>query len=133
MSSFYINLYTDGASKGNPGPAGAGFIIKDEKGEVLKKGYKFLGIKTNNEAEYLALLFGLKEAQRLRYKNIKIYLDSELLVKQLSGQYRVKSLHLKPLFESVRKELKKFESYDIFYIRRELNFEADILANKAIR
>ncbi len=127
-----ISIYIDGASRGNPGEAGAGAILKDSRGKTLKKISRYLGVATNNVAEYQALLLGLKEAKKLGAKQLGIYSDSELLIKQIEGEYRVKSEHLKDLFRKAIKELKKFSRFAFFHIPREENKEADRLANRAI-
>jgi ribonuclease HI len=127
-----ISIYIDGASRGNPGEAGAGAILKDGRGKTLKKISKYLGVATNNVAEYQALLLGLKEAKKLGVKELGIYSDSELLIKQMEGEYRVKSENLKDLFRKAIKELKKFSRSAFFHIPREENREADRLANRAI-
>jgi ribonuclease HI len=126
-------LYTDGASKGNPGPAGAGWILINNRDSILVKDSKFLGMATNNEAEYEALILGLKNALSLGIEEIKIHMDSELLVRQLTGLYRVKNPRLAIYFQQVRDLLNKFSGYDIIHIPREQNREADAMANEAIR
>jgi ribonuclease HI len=128
-----LNLYTDGASRGNPGEAGAGLWISDGEGRKVFEMSRFLGRKTNNEAEYWALLFGLREARRLGGKSIRIFTDSELMERQVNGLYRVKNLNLKILHTSVIELLKEFASHAIVSIPREENREADRLANQAIR
>ena len=125
-------IYTDGASKGNPGISGAGVAIKDAKGNDLAHFKKYLGVMTNNKAEYNALIIGLKNSIKLKCKKIKIFMDSELIVKQVKGEYKVKNPDLKILYNNTMKLLKKFEKYDINYIRRSDNKLADSLANKAI-
>ena len=125
-------IYTDGASKGNPGEAGAGVWMTDGEGRKVFEMCRYLGRKTNNEAEYWALLFGLQEAKRLGRSSIRIFTDSELVEKQVKGLYRVKNLNLKILHTSVMQELKAFSSYAIESIPREENREADRLANQAI-
>lgn len=127
-----ISIYIDGASRGNPGEAGAGAILKDGRGKTVKKITKYLGVATNNVAEYQALLLGLKEAKKLGATQLGIYSDSELLIKQIEGEYRVKSDNLKDLFRKAIKALKKFSRSDFFHIPREENKEADRLANRAI-
>ncbi len=124
---FYI--YTDGASRGNPGNAGAGFIIYNENGDIVKKGKKFLGKKTNNEAEYYALIIALKNIPE--NASVSIFSDSELMVKQLNGEYKVRNEKLKPLYNEVIKLLENKE-YNINHIKREKNKLADNLANEAI-
>jgi ribonuclease HI len=125
-------LYSDGGSRGNPGPAGAGAVLCDPNGEALLRLKRFLGRATNNEAEYQALLMGLEAARDQGAHELDIRLDSELIVKQLKGQYKVKSPHLKPLFQRARELLRGFDRVSIMHIRRELNSEADRLANQAM-
>ncbi len=128
-----LTLHTDGASKGNPGEAGAGVWIADGDGNKIFEMSHYLGHKTNNEAEYEALLLGLREAIRLGGKSIRILTDSELVERQVNGLYRVKNTNLKALHTSVLQCLKAFSSYVIESIPREENQEADRLANEAIR
>lgn len=127
-----VIIHTDGASKGNPGLAGAGIVISGVDGKVIKKIKRFLGVMTNNQAEYNALLIALKEAHNLKYGSVKIFMDSELIVKQIRGEYRVKNEELKAIYDEVNKQLKKFEKYDINHVMRSKNFAADTLANEAI-
>lgn len=134
-------IYCDGASSGNPGHAGAGVVIRlGEKPHVgttrFREDYKiseYIGIATNNVAEYTALIRGLKEARSLGLKKIEIFLDSELLVKQINGIYRMKSAKLRPFWEEARNILKQFDSYRITHVQRGLNKEADLLAKRAIK
>jgi ribonuclease HI len=126
-------LYSDGASKGNPGPAGAGWVLINDQGSVLVKDSKFLGEATNNEAEYQALILGLKNALSIGVQEIKVFMDSELLVRQISGLYRVKNPRLMIYFQQVRDLLNKFSNYVMIHIPREQNREADGMANEAIR
>lgn len=126
------SLYTDGASRGNPGDSGAGIILKDSKGTTLKKIRKYLGRGTNNQAEYNALLLGLNLAKGAGAKKLNVYLDSELVVKQVRGEYRVKNSEIKPLHQNVMKMIQAFDKIDILHIPREINGEADLLANQAI-
>ncbi|RMG57840.1 MAG: reverse transcriptase-like protein [Deltaproteobacteria bacterium] len=125
-------LHFDGASRGNPGPAGAGFILTDEGGEVLARKSRYLGEATNNEAEYRALLDGLKEAFRRGITELEIFSDSELVVSQIRGTYRVKAANLKPLYEEALRLISRFRSVKIFHVPREKNREADSLANRAL-
>jgi ribonuclease HI len=126
-------IYTDGASKGNPGPAGAGWVIeKKDSLQKIRKG-KFLGSATNNEAEYQALILALEEALALGADRVQIFLDSELLVRQLNGLYKVKSPRLTGYYKKSRELLSKFINYAIMHVYREGNREADRLANVAIR
>jgi ribonuclease HI len=126
-------LFTDGASKGNPGPAGAGWVlIRDQNSDPIKE-YKFLGQATNNEAEYQALILGLQHALSCGIQEIRIHMDSELLVRQLNGLYRVKNPRLAHFFHQVQVLLLKFSKYAIIHIPREQNREADRMANEALR
>jgi ribonuclease HI len=125
-------LWTDGAARGNPGPAGIGAILKSQTGEVLYTGSEYLGHTTNNVAEYKAVLLGLAGALAQGIERIEVRADSELLIRQLKGEYRVKSEGLRPLFEEARKLLSRFKSVKLTHIRRELNGEADRLANQGI-
>lgn len=127
-----FSLFSDGGSRGNPGPAGAGFVLYNEKNEEIFAGKKFLGVTTNNVAEYKALILGLKKAHEIGGKNIKSFLDSELIVKQLHGQYRVKHPDMKPLFAQVQSLISHFESVIFTHVRREKNKRADTLANEAM-
>jgi ribonuclease HI len=125
-------IYIDGASKGNPGRAGAGILIANGEGMKISEVSRYLGHKTNNEAEYWALLLGLREAERLEGESIQIFTDSELVERQIKGAYRVKDLGLKALHKRVVQSLKRFSSFEIQSIPREENKEADRLANQAI-
>jgi len=125
-------LWTDGAARGNPGPAGIGAILKSPSGEVLYTGSEYLGHTTNNVAEYKAVLLGLAGALEQGIQRVEVRADSELLIKQLKGEYRVKSAGLKPLFDEARQLLSRFKSVKLTHIRRELNGEADWLANQGI-
>ncbi|MBI2068431.1 MAG: ribonuclease HI family protein [Deltaproteobacteria bacterium] len=127
-----LRLCTDGAARGNPGPAGAGAVLFDGEGRVVEELTSYLGETTNNVAEYEALLLGLRKARELKATEIEIQADSELMVRQLSGEYRVKNEGLKPLFQEAVRLLREFEKYSIKHIDRSLNKEADRLANRAI-
>lgn len=126
-------LYIDGASRGNPGRAGAGIWITNREREKISEVSRYLGHKTNNEAEYWALLLGLREAKRLGGESLQIFTDSELVARQIKGVYRVKDLKLKALHKTVIENLKTFLSFEIGSIPREENKEADRLANQAIQ
>jgi ribonuclease HI/probable phosphoglycerate mutase len=125
-------LYCDGASRGNPGPSGAGIVLLDEHGELLFELSRFLDEGTNNEAEYKALVRGLDAAVDLGIRSLHIFSDSELVVNQLLGSYRVRNPRLQPLFDEAMYRLQQFDDYAIFYVKRELNRQADRLANEAI-
>ena len=126
-------LYIDGASKGNPGKAGAGVFVTNDKGMKIAEISRYLGEKTNNEAEYWALLIGLREAKHLGGRAIHAFTDSELMERQINGLYRVRNLNLKSLHRAVVETLREFSSFSIESIPREQNQEADRLANEAIR
>lgn len=125
-------MYVDGASRNNPGKAGIGIVIKKSDTVVAKHGY-YVGIKTNNEAEYLALIIGLFIAKELISSQDMLYImsDSELLVRQLKGEYKVKSLILRPYHTHVLILLEQF-TYSLCHVRREFNQDADALANDGI-
>ena len=125
-------IYADGAARGNPGPAGIGVVIEDERGRVLKELSQFVGRKTNNQAEYMALIEGLQVAAEYQADAIQVRLDSELLVRQLKGEYKVKSPLLKPLRNKVQKLLAGYKVVGIEHIERQYNRAADRLANRAI-
>ncbi|MCD6217715.1 2-C-methyl-D-erythritol 2,4-cyclodiphosphate synthase [bacterium] len=127
-----LTIYTDGASRGNPGPSSAGAVILDSSGNTLKEISMFLGTMTNNQAEYQALILALKEASSLRPERLVIRMDSQLIVRQISGEYKVKDAKLKPLFALVIQQLKFLKSWDIEHIPRNQNNRADTLANKAL-
>ena len=126
-------LYVDGASKGNPGKAGAGVLVTNHKGTKITEISRYLGEKTNNEAEYWALLIGLREAKQLGGRTIRAFTDSELMEKQINGLYRVRNMNLRSLHRAVVETLRGFSSFSIESIPREQNQEADRLANEAIR
>ncbi len=130
MSEF--SLYIDGAARGNPGPAGAGAIICNDKGKAIATISKYLGQTTNNIAEYTALIFGMEEARNKNIKELIVNTDSQLLAKQLGGEYKVKSSALKDLYKKVNIMLESFEEVRINQIPREKNKQADKLANEAI-
>jgi len=125
-------LWSDGAARGNPGPAGAGAVLKKPTGEVLAEVSGFLGHTTNNVAEYKALLMGLQRALELGIRRIEVRADSELLIKQLRGEYRVKDEKLKLLFAEAKALLARFASTKLLHVRREQNADADRLANAGI-
>lgn len=121
-------IYTDGAALGNPGPAGAGAIIVDTKGNIVYRISESLGTATNNEAEYYAIILALEKASDMGLQNIEIRSDSQLIVRQINGQYKVKSPNLKPLFKKVLNLLSNFRRTKMVHISREFNKEADKLA-----
>ena len=125
-------LWSDGAARGNPGPAGSGAILKTPEGKILSAESRYLGHTTNNVAEYRALLMGLERALSLGIRQIDVRADSELLIKQLRGEYRVKNEGLKPLHAEAKALLARFDKFQLTHVRRELNSEADQLANAGI-
>ncbi len=127
----HLFLYVDGACSGNPGPAGAAALLKDPDGTTLLEKARAFGPATNNVAEYQGLILGLELASQLLPKRLTIRSDSELLVRQLAGQYKVKAAKLKPLYREVRRLLAPFPSVEIESIPRAENAEADRLARKA--
>jgi ribonuclease HI len=128
-----VFLYVDGSCSGNPGEGGAGVVIKDEQGGIVSRIKRYLGSVTNNIAEYQALIAGLQEAQRLGMKEVEVYLDSELVVNQVNGVYRVRDAKLKTLEGEVRRRLGHFAHWVVRYIPREENREADRLAREAVK
>jgi ribonuclease HI len=125
-------LFTDGASRGNPGKAGAGAVLLDSEGRELAARSLYLGECTNNAAEYRALLLGLHAALELDCIRLEIYLDSELIVRQIQGRYKVKHETLKPLFDEVKALLAQIKSWSIAHVPREQNKRADQLANRGV-
>jgi ribonuclease HI len=122
----------DGGSRGNPGPAAYGVLIRDPRGQVVAKLKKYIGRMTNNVAEYYGLIAALDYAQAHGIQALRVESDSELLVKQMRGLYKVKSGDLQPLFERAKKMSQGFESFRIEHVYREQNREADALANEAL-
>jgi ribonuclease HI len=122
----------DGGSRGNPGPASYGVVIRDPRGEIVARLKKYIGRMTNNVAEYYGLIAALDYAQSKGIRALRIDSDSELLVKQMRGQYKVKSDDLRPLFERARKMSQALEFFHIDHVYREQNKEADALANQAM-
>jgi ribonuclease HI len=122
----------DGGSRGNPGPASYGVVVRDPKGEIIARLKKYIGRTTNNVAEYYGLIAALDYAQANNIRALRIESDSELLVKQMRGQYKVKSADLKPLFERAKKMSQSLASFRIDHVYREQNAEADALANEAM-
>jgi len=126
-------IHTDGAARGNPGPAGAGAVIADPSGKVVAEICRYLGDSmTNNQAEYHALLLALREAASRGATRVSIFADSELMVRQIKGEYKVKDKGLKELYLEAISLLRRFGGYAIEYIPREKNARADKLANLAI-
>jgi len=127
-----VVIYADGASRGNPGPAAIGAVIKDERGRLIASISQRIGKATNNQAEYRAIITALEEADRLGARQVDIKMDSELVVRQINGEYRVKKATLKPLYQQVKQRQGLLEGFTITHILRQQNIEADKLANKAL-
>jgi ribonuclease HI len=125
-------LRTDGGARGNPGPAGAGFVLEDESGTVVRSGGRYLGCVTNNVAEYEALIWGLQTALDHNVTDLRVCADSELMVRQVNGVYRVKNEGLKPLHAKACSLLGRLASVEVVHVRREQNAAADDLANQAM-
>jgi ribonuclease HI len=130
IASYHANI--DGGSRGNPGPAAYGVVMRDGRGEVVARLKKYIGQNTNNVAEYFALIAALDYAQTHGIRALRVESDSELLVKQMRGQYKVKSEELKPLFERAKKMSQTLEMFRIEHVYREQNREADALVNQAL-
>jgi ribonuclease HI len=126
-------INTDGLSKGNPGTAAIGATIKDERGKMLATISQRIGVTTNNVAEYKALIAALQKAIKLKATQVEVRADSELMIKQLNGRYKIKSIGLRPLYLESMQLLAKFEGVKLTHIHRELNTVADKLANDAVK
>ena len=127
-----LKLFSDGAARGNPGPAGAGAVLMDSEGRVVARLGRFLGVQTNNYAEYMGLLLGLKHARNLGVKDLEVLADSELLIRQLQGRYQVKSPTLRPLYEEATALLEQIPRVKLTHVPREKNKAADEMSNRAI-
>ncbi|HEY0784723.1 MAG TPA: ribonuclease HI family protein, partial [Acidobacteriaceae bacterium] len=127
-----ITAYCDGGSRGNPGPAGYGVFIQAEDGTTLGELSEFLGVKTNNVAEYFGLLAALGFAIEHGHPYLRVVSDSELMVKQIKGQYSVKSPDLKPLYEEAKRRASQLKKFEMQHVLRGKNKEADRLANEAM-
>jgi ribonuclease HI len=130
IAAYQANV--DGGSRGNPGPAAYGVVVRDPRGEIVARLKKYIGKNTNNVAEYFGLIAALDYAQNHGIRALRVESDSELMVKQMHGQYKVKSEELKPLFERAKKMSQTFESFRISHVYREQNKEADALVNQAL-
>lgn len=128
----WVTAHCDGGSRGNPGPAGFGAVVEDERGQVVARLSEFLGVQTNNYAEYAGLLAVLKWALEHGKTRLRVVSDSELMVKQMKGQYKVASPGLRPLWEEARGLARKLEKFEMSHTLRGGNKEADRLANEAM-
>ena len=127
-----VVIYADGASRGNPGLAAIGVTMKDERGRLIASISRRIGRATNNQAEYRAIIAALEHAITLGANQVEIHSDSELVVRQVNGEYRVKKVTLKPLYQQVKQLQSRLKSFTITHIPRHQNTEADNLANKAL-
>ncbi len=125
-------IHTDGGSRGNPGPAAIGAVLEDASGQVLAQVSECIGDTTNNQAEYQAVVAALREAKKLAATELDFYLDSELVVKQLNGEYKMKNKDLSPLFAKICTEKLNYKKVSFNHVRREFNKAADALVNKAL-
>ncbi len=132
MSMDKLTIYTDGAARGNPGPAAIGVVLKDIAGKTIATISQRLAPTTNNQAEYLAIICGLEKAVSLGAHHVLVKSDSELAVKQIKGLFKIKNTALRSLYQQVVQLTGKLESFSISYIPREQNRQADDLANKAL-
>ena len=128
----WLHAHCDGGARGNPGPAGYGALLEDDAGAVVAELSEFLGMRTNNYAEYSGLLGCLQYALDHQHPRLKVVSDSELMVKQIQGKYQVKSPDLKPLYEEAKRRIARLESFEISHALRHKNKEADRLANEAM-
>jgi ribonuclease HI len=127
-----LRVFTDGASRGNPGPAGLGVVIEDAEGMRLRGLHRWLGRATNNEAEYHALIEGLKAVGEWHPDRLEVYLDSKLVVEQINGRWKIKKQELAPLLRQAAELLQGFGEWEVKHVEREKNRGADALANMAI-
>ena len=125
-------IHSDGAARGNPGPAAIGATIKDEQGKLITSISQRIGNTTNNQAEYRAIIAALEKAVSLDITHVEVNSDSELVVRQIKGSYRVKKAELKPLHQRVKQLQNSLEGFTITHVPREQNVEADKLANRAL-
>jgi ribonuclease HI len=131
-SADWINAHCDGGARGNPGPSGYGALIQDDRGMVIAELSEFLGMRTNNYAEYSGLLGCLQYALDHNHPRLRVVSDSELMVKQIQGKYQVKSPDLKPLYEEAKRRIAKLQAFEISHALRHKNKDADRLANEAM-
>ena len=132
VGSKEVKLFTDGGSRGNPGPSALGYVITDMNDVVLADGGKYLGITTNNQAEYQAVKAGLEACQKMAARTVWIYMDSLLVVNQMKGIFKIKNRDLWPIHEAIRELIKNFDSVSFTHIPRELNKKADAKVNETL-
>lgn len=129
----YLRIYVDGASWGNPGPAAIGAVIKDEQQKELVRISRYIGESTNNQAEYQSVIYALKAAAEFKADQVTLYLDSELIARQLAGRYKVRNLFLFPLYREAIELSKRIANLSIVHIGHEENAEAHALAKAALK
>ncbi len=127
-----VNMYSDGGSRGNPGPSALGYVLKSMDGEVLYEQGEYLGITTNNQAEYQSLKAGLQAAKKMNAQEVHVYMDSLLVVNQMKGIFKVKNRDLWPIYESIKELVQHFKKVDFNHVPRELNKEADAQVNQCL-
>jgi len=127
-----LEIFTDGASRGNPGPASIGVLFRQKDGPDLAEFCDSIGLATNNVAEYRAAVAALEICRDWQVKKVHLFMDSELIVRQIHGTYRVKSPDLRPLYQQVQFLIKELKDFKVTYVKRALNSHADSLANKAL-
>jgi ribonuclease HI len=128
----YIKLYGDGGSRGNPGPSASGYVLMDKNDTVIIKSGVYLGITTNNQAEYQSLKFGLEEAQKLGAREVDVFMDSLLVINQMKGIFRVRNRDLWPIYEAIKAQIKGFKKVTFTHVPRELNKLADAEVNETL-
>lgn len=124
-----IKVFCDGGSRGNPGPAASGVVFLNNEDQVIAEFNQYIGIDTNNQAEYQAVVLAITKLAEYKFNHVKFYLDSELIVKQLNGIYRIKNLELKPHYLKIISWLKEHPTTTVEHVRRELNKLADAQVN----
>ncbi len=127
-----VVIYSDGGSRGNPGPSAAGYVVLDYRQQVIAQGGEYLGITTNNQAEYQGVRIGLEKALELKYKRVDFKIDSMLVVNQMKGFYKIKNRELWPIHERIRELMKKFDKVTFNHVAREFNQLADGMVNKTL-
>lgn len=127
-----LKMYSDGGSRGNPGPSASGYVLYDMAGQIVAREGVYIGITTNNQAEYLSLKFGLQEAIKLQARIVHVHMDSLLVVNQMTGKFKVRNRDLWPIYEAIKELLPRFEKVTFQHVPRELNKEADAAVNEAM-
>ncbi|HEX9679195.1 MAG TPA: ribonuclease HI family protein [Candidatus Saccharimonadales bacterium] len=128
----HLQIFTDGGSRGNPGPSASGYVIMTSQGDLLDQGGEYLGVTTNNQAEYQAVKLALEKAAEFKPKKIEFFIDSELVVKQMNGQYRIKNRDLWPIHAAIKQQVAQYQLVSFVHVRRELNKLADKEVNKIL-